>query len=378
MRQIILVYLFFTIFFVKAQSRYEATPNVDLATLLVDTDDRLNLYLTITSKEARLYNFRFNFYTYVDGEYAYNTRSVDYADSTFIHSQNNEHHILFSFDESSINRQIDVEVFDYLNGSSIVENITTKSASPFTLLSPEGIPVIKPYTNAGLYTASDSADITCYYYDQPFEPGLPPMVTRDDAPPRSMNLVSKFSFTNSVILNERGLYLFQKDTTSAKSYTLRVENDRYPRFTRIQELIQPLMYITELEEYDTLLTIGNDKKRFDQFWLEMVDNPERALNVIREFYKRVEAANRLFTTFKQGWMTDMGMIYIVMGQPDRVQKSGNKETWSYEEDRHLPRRSYQFIKTNTIFSSNHYVLIRERKHAQSWYGAIDLLRKGIF
>lgn len=365
---------------VQGQSKYEINAQEYVNAKLVDRNsDQLDLYLmlSLNSNEHRLYNYRFNFYTYKPGQYATETRKLDYADSSFLASKERTHYMLFTFQKKDLNKSITIESFNYLTGQNLINELTLDMSVPLILKDYDGIPTVKSYTPSDTYYVTDSTKLQFFYYDYYFEPALPPMVTKNEAPQKEMKLTSTFTFSKLALLNEQGLYLIQKDTTSSKAFSFRVENDRYPRFTRIDELIEPLIYITEPEEFDSLLTIENDKKEFDRFWLTLVEDPQRALGVIREFYNRVEAANRMFTTFKQGWKTDMGMIYIVMGKPDRVQKSGDKETWTYRESINLPSRTYQFIRTKSIFSSNHYVLIREKKHALPWYEAIDLIRKGV-
>jgi hypothetical protein len=56
---------------------------------------------------------------------------------------------------------------------------------------------------------------------------------------------------------------------------------------------------------------------------------------MEEYYRRVAFANRSFTTFRDGWKTDRGMVYIILGPPDEIERRpfnrGNKPyvVWSY-------------------------------------------------
>jgi len=40
-------------------------------------------------------------------------------------------------------------------------------------------------------------------------------------------------------------------------------------------------------------------------------------------------ANYFFTSYKPGWMTDRGMIYIVLGPPVILHKGDDFEEWIY-------------------------------------------------
>ena len=42
---------------------------------------------------------------------------------------------------------------------------------------------------------------------------------------------------------------------------------------------------------------------------------------MEEYYSRVAYSNENFNSWGQGWETDMGMVYILFGSPDEVQRS---------------------------------------------------------
>ena len=42
---------------------------------------------------------------------------------------------------------------------------------------------------------------------------------------------------------------------------------------------------------------------------------------MEEYFYRVAYSNENFNSWGQGWETDMGMIYILFGPPDEVQRS---------------------------------------------------------
>jgi len=56
---------------------------------------------------------------------------------------------------------------------------------------------------------------------------------------------------------------------------------------------------------------------------------------MEEYYRRVDFANANFGTFIEGWKTDRGMVYIVLGPPNDIERhpfeAGSKpyEIWSY-------------------------------------------------
>ena len=108
--------------------------------------------------------------------------------------------------------------------------------------------------------------------------------------------------------------------------------------------------------------------------LDITNDKDRAKNFMRSYFKRVEYANLFFTSFKEGWKTDRGMIFIVFGAPDEVQVTGQQEIWSYKN----PRQSFYFNKAGSVYSPDHFVLTRDSKFTENWYLTIDLWRKSRF
>jgi hypothetical protein len=89
----------------------------------------------------------------------------------------------------------------------------------------------------------------------------------------------------------------------------------------------------------------------------------------------VEDANALFTSYKEGWKTDRGMIYTVMGPPVSMTKEADSETWIYQSAGSEDLR-FVFKKISNIFSNNHYELFRDKSYDRPWFLAIDRWRKG--
>ena len=78
------------------------------------------------------------------------------------------------------------------------------------------------------------------------------------------------------------------------------------------------------------------QKRFLEFWKKRDPNPNTPRNEKMEaYFKRVEYANRTFKHYLEGWRTDMGMVYIVFGAPNNVDRhpfdidAKPYEVWSY-------------------------------------------------
>jgi GWxTD domain-containing protein len=175
-------------------------------------------------------------------------------------------------------------------------------------------------------------------------------------------------------LTTEALYLIQEDTTKAQGVAFRVENETYPKLSRIADLAPPLIFLTTREEFERLAKTGGNKAEFDKVVIEITKDKERAKTFMRSYYRRVELANQYFTAYKEGWKTDRGMIYLIFGLPDDVTYTGGTEVWNY---RSFDSR-FTFVKNGSIYSPDNFILVRDKRFAESWYSTIDLWRKSRF
>jgi GWxTD domain-containing protein len=174
----------------------------------------------------------------------------------------------------------------------------------------------------------------------------------------------------------KGLYLIQKDTLSAEGVAFRVEDD-YPRLARIQSLADPLIYVCTRQEFDRVKAAKGDKKAFDRVILGVTGDTERAKHFMRTYFRRVELANQYFTSYKEGWKTDRGMIYIIFGLPNQILRFNEREVWEYK-DAMFKKIEFTFVKSSTLFDPDNFVLIRDKKFQETWYDVIDLWRNARF
>lgn len=249
--------------------------------------------------------------------------------------------------------------------------------TPPISLTKNNIPIIKAYASTGNIESKEA--LVAYYYGQPFEHAAPPMFTDSQLPSKELMIDSVFQVNANATLNSpgEGLYFFQLDSTKSVGKGLFIGHSYYPKPVTLEHLKAPLVYLTSRNEKKQIEAI-REKRAFDSFWLELTDSPNRAKKLIKSYYSRVEEANWFFTTYKQGWETDMGMIYIIFGPPQEVIKSSVGETWVYLANNNFPKLKFKFIRVQNVFSSSHYALIRDKKYDMIWFKAIDLWRKGRF
>ena len=91
----------------------------------------------------------------------------------------------------------------------------------------------------------------------------------------------------------------------------------------IELAIKQLKYIANKKEWDKLKKASQDEKliAFKDFWDKRDPSPGTAKNEwMDEYYNRIAFANANFGGFRDGWKSDMGMIYIIFGPPSDIER----------------------------------------------------------
>jgi GWxTD domain-containing protein len=239
--------------------------------------------------------------------------------------------------------------------------------------------LIQPFIKANIPVtlASDGEQKIVSYYNDNFPAAVPGFSVGLGRVSRNMVVDSTFNYpTNQPItFSELGLYLIQQDTNATEGFAFRVEDD-YPRLSKIESLADPLIYICTKQEFERVKQAKGDKKAFDRVILNITGNTERARTFMRSYFRRVELANQFFTSYKEGWKTDRGMIYIIFGLPDQVYRFTDREVWTYKNSTF--KITFDFVKSSTLFDPENFVLVREKKFQETWYEVIDLWRNARF
>lgn len=97
---------------------------------------------------------------------------------------------------------------------------------------------------------------------------------------------------------------------------------------------------SEKEAYLALKTDEEREKFIENFWRRRDPDPDTEINEFREeYYERIAYTNEHFTSGIQGWRTDRGLVFILFGKPDKIEKGRAEfenlknilfETWSYQ------------------------------------------------
>lgn len=258
------------------------------------------------------------------------------------------------------------------------------SASYFYLGDSLNRPLYRPYVFPGetfrVLSAALSADslwLRAYFRDFPLAT-LPFRVIDDpvfEMRADSASRISTFDLQR-MQLTRSGIYFLQADTLKAHGFTLFCMDDDFPVITRADQLVESTRYITTRKEYNQLRQAGDKKEAIDGFWMDIGGSREHARDLIRAYYSRVQDANRLFTSYLEGWKTDRGMIYMIFGKPKSIYRDNETEQWTYTSLNGIPEVVFIFRKMNNPFSENDYALIRQSTYENVWYLAVDLWRQG--
>ena len=219
------------------------------------------------------------------------------------------------------------------------------------------------------------------YYNEYFPLAKPPFVvgelkSKEITEDKVFPLITDTTFF-ILPINEMGIYqILESENTENGMSILEFEND-FQKITFAKDMMTPLQYICNKEEFLQLNEIKNPKIAIDEFWLSKTKGDKtQAKKIIRTFYKRVEDANTFFTCYKAGWKTDRGMIIIIFGTPNIIYQSIEGESWIYGEKNNVFSLNFTFTKMENKFTDNDYQLNRSVYFKNIWNTAQSAWRDG--
>jgi GWxTD domain-containing protein len=220
-----------------------------------------------------------------------------------------------------------------------------------------------------------------YYPFETFNLALPPFSSRVVS--ENLSILAQDGFGveagKSFSLSKPGIYTIRRTSSAASGLTIFAVEGHYPLVTRRKELVGPMRYITTKREYEQLVVSDDPaevKKAVDRFWLERGKSVDRAQNLIAAFYGRVEQSNLLFSSYKEGWKTDRGLIYTIFGPPNIVTPTEVGERWVYGEENAYLRYVFNFKRAEGSLNDNDFELIRDESYRYAWGLAIEAWRLG--
>ena len=253
-------------------------------------------------------------------------------------------------------------------------------------------PVLRENEYVNLVYLKGPADSLYISFFKPFIPVpdppnmLLPEKTLDYDPDTTFAI--PYSTEQPIMFPNDGIYLCSVTRDAKDGFTFLNLGQDYPSMTSPETMIEPLAYLATPDELTTLRTSLKQKMALDDFWIKLGGNVDKSRELIRIFYTRVLYSNYYFTSYKEGWRSERGMIYILYGPPDKVYKSAEGESWGYKKPELRSSWGgrfsvkddllfFNFRKKDNVFSDNDYYLSRSETLVTFWDQAVASWRKGI-
>lgn len=269
---------------------------------------------------------------------------------------------------------IDANKMDYLGAQNFIIRDASSGHIIFT-------PYIDTDIRVAIQCMHPAKKLYVRIYKNKFPIAAPPF-TPDSYDSPQLYADSTFSIKGengvfTLFLKSNAMYHIMVDSNDLEGLTLFRFNNSYPEITQAYQMVSPLRYISSNDEYQKFTSSKNPKQDIDNFWLTASGgSKQRARELIRNYYNRIEDANRYFSSYQEGWKTDRGMIYLIFGPPSSIFRSSEGETWTYGQERNYMALSFNFVKMDNPFSDNDYALQRSANYRNLWYNAVDLWRDG--
>ena len=204
------------------------------------------------------------------------------------------------------------------------------------VMTPNRVPILKEYVDKyqKIYLTHRLPTVDTFYikyYNEVHKPAPPPFSTKGlQFNPKSRSDTT-FIITSGQLfeIHRQGLYFIQANQKSRDGVYLNCFDEDFPRLAHSDDLVKSIRYITKDKEYKKLRNARSKKLALDDFWLEIGGTKAHAKSLLRAYYNRIQTTNEYFSTYKEGWKTDRGVVYTIFGPPQRIQKNHRHEYWFY-------------------------------------------------
>jgi len=280
---------------------------------------------------------------------------------------------------------IEVSLIDnntYQTTTTVLDyNTSTGSNNDFMFLSDYGNPLFHSYFSINdkfrVRVNSGSKKVFLSYYSSvtkvPLSPDNEKKIISDIKQPDSTMVISNIDTVLFTSKKECIYYFTKEDNVIGKSFAC--FNRYFPYVKTSLDMLKPLEYLCDKIEMRELKSYKNPKEAVDTFWLQSANDVDIARELIRVYYNRVQLANYYFSDFREGSLTDRGMIYIVCGAPNTIKETEEGEYWIYGKTK-KDITSFVFYKEKHPLFGTIYNLYRSEIYSNMWFNAIATWREG--
>lgn len=189
---------------------------------------------------------------------------------------------------------------------------------------------------------------------------------------------SQIDESNNLLLTEdnAGLYKIGNSDNLSEHFTFLHRPKGFPVPSDFRELNFSTSYFQNQEEMMSLLQQEDQRNAFEDFWLKKCGTKEKAKNVMQAYYERMEIANINFSSYTDGWRTDRGMVFMILGPPARVFNQKDTEIWVYGRESNVNNLNFAFERKYSNKIGVYYQLQRHNGYRQVWSIALNTWRAG--
>jgi GWxTD domain-containing protein len=128
------------------------------------------------------------------------------------------------------------------------------------------------------------------------------------------------------------------NSTLARANSFKLRVIRSPQWIEenYEEEFRYLKYLATQREMKEFIKVPKNERAaaIKSFWEKLDPVPATAINELKvQYFERIEYANRNFTSEQnEGWETNMGEVYIMLGPPSEIYGSRLTQIWVYERE----------------------------------------------
>lgn len=225
---------------------------------------------------------------------------------------------------------------------------------------------------------SKSLEVEYYVIDA--NAAAPPFSVKDAQKRLQPDSVSKLVLVDGktvFMMPAKGFCKIKMSSETGEGLVLFGAEEIFPRVSSSLEMVQCTRYIMSKEEFDKCLNADDKKAAIDEFWLGIGSSQERARELLRKYYLRVQDANKSYSSYMPGWKTDRGMISIVFGQPYSVYRDKQSEVWIYGNDANPNSLRFVFKRSDNAVMESDLILERSVFYRDIYHNAVDFWRQGV-
>lgn len=172
-----------------------------------------------------------------------------------------------------------------------------------------------------------------------------------------LEIILENNLNNIISSKEKKVFVFNPDENKSGNTGIASQNFLTSGYAQMKEedLDREYDYSryirtdAETKNYESLNKLEEKRKFMFDFWKKRDSNLMTPQNEYKiEYLKKVSEANKLFKeSFKEGYKSDRGRIYVTYGKPDDI------ESFPFQSD----KKSYQIWKYNSVEGGGQCIFI---------------------